>query len=185
MGSPTELRKGKVIMYQGQAHLVLDMLHRTQGRQSGFVQTTLRNLKTGSSTTVKFRSTDSVDFCHTDSCKLEYSYVDTDGYHFLDPDSFEDILLTKDLIEEQKQFLVEGNMYDILFVDDQPTQVQLPAAVEMRVDEAPEAIRGDTAANVQKPITTESGLVVQVPLFIKKDEIIRVSTNDGSYLGRA
>ena len=185
MASPTDIRKGKVIEYQGQAHLVLEMMHRTQGRQSGFVQATLRNLSSGSSTNVKFRSTDSVVFCHMETQKLEYSYEGDDGYHFLDPKTFEDTLLPKSLIEEQKPFLIQNNIYDVLFVDDKAVQLQLPASVEMKVTESPDAVRGDSTSNVQKPVTTESGLVVQVPLFIKKNEVIRVSTSDRSYLGRA
>lgn len=185
MAGPTDIRKGKVILYQGHPHLVLDMQHRTQGRQAGFVQVSLRNLNTGSSTNTKLRSTDSVEFCHMDTQSLEYSYLDEQGYHFMDPESFEDIVLPADLIEDQKMFLVENNLYDVLFVDGKPVQLQLPAAVEMKVAVAPDAVRGDTAANVQKPITTESGLVVQVPLFIKQGEVIRVSTSDKSYLSRA
>lgn len=185
MASPTDIRKGKVIEYQGQPHLVLEMLHRTQGRQSGFVQVTLRNIASGSSTNVKFRSTDSVVFCHMETQKLEYSYEDHDGFHFLNPTSFEDITLAKNLLEDQKLFLTPNTIYDITFVNDKPVQLQLPASVEMRVIESPQAVRGDTASNVQKSVITESGLVVQAPLFIKKDEIIRVSTTDRSYLGRA
>lgn len=185
MASPTEIRKGRVITYQGNPHLVLEMMHRTQGRQAGFVQVTLRNLNTGSSTTTKFRSTDSVDFCHMENRKLEFSYVDQEGYHFMDPESFEDTVLPSDMVEDQKLFLIETNLYEVLFVNDRPVQVQLPAAVEMKIVDAPEAIRGDTAGNVQKPVTTESGLVVQVPLFIKEGEAIRVSTETKAYLGRA
>ena len=171
--------------YQGQPHLVLEMMHRTQGRQAGFVQVTLRNLSTGASTNTKIRSTDTVEICHTDTRKLEFSYVDDEGYHFMDPETFEDTVLPKNLIDDQKGFLVENNIYDVLFVDDHAVQMQLPASIEMKVVEAPEAVRGDTAANVQKAVTTESGLVVQVPLFIKRGEAIRVSTSDKSYLGRA
>ena len=185
MTGPTDIRKGKVIMYQNKPHLILEMLHRTQGRQAGFVQVIMRNLNNGASTNTKFRSTDNVDFCHTETHQLEYSYADQEEYHFMDPESFEDIILPTEILEDQKVFLVENNVYDVLFVDDKPVQVQLPAAVEMKVIEAAEGVRGDTAANVQKPVTTESGLVVQVPLFIKKDEVIRVSTSDKSYLGRA
>lgn len=183
--SPTDIRKGKVMVHQGQPHLVLEVLHRTQGRQAGFMQVTLRNLISGSSTTTKIRTTDTVDFCHSESRKLEYTYVDVDGYHFMDPESFEDLVIAKALVEEQKGFLVENAHYDILFVNDKPVQLQLPAAIEMKVVNAPDAVRGDTAGNVQKPVTTESGLVVHVPLFIKEGEIIRVSTSDKAYLGRA
>lgn len=103
----------------------------------------------------------------------------------MDPETFEDTILPKDVIEDQKEFLVANNTYDVLFVDGKAVQIQLPAAVEMKIVEAADAVRGDTAANVQKPVTTESGLVVQVPLFIKKGEMIRVSTSDKSYLSRA
>lgn len=183
--SPTDIRKGKVMIHQNQPHLVLEVLHRTQGRQAGFMQVTLRNLVSGSSTTTKIRTTDTVEFCHSASHTLEFTYVDVDGYHFMDPESFEDMIIAKDLVEDQKGFLVENASYDILFVNDKPVQLQLPAAIEMKVVNAPEAIRGDTAGNVQKSVTTESGLVVQVPLFIKEGEVIRVSTSDKAYLGRA
>jgi len=182
---PTEIRKGKVILFQGQPHLVMDMLHRTQGRQAGFVQTVLRNLDSGSSTTTKFRSTDRVDILHTDNRKLEFSYVDQEGYHFMDVESFEDFILDPRYVEESIKYMVEAQMYDILFVDGKAIQVQLPSIVEMKVTEAAEALRGDTASAATKPVTTETGLVVNVPLFIKQDEVIRVNTDTGDYVGRA
>ena len=185
MASPTDIRKGRVIVYQGAPHLVLEMLHRTQGRQAGFVQTTLRNLQSGSTTTTKFRSTDNVEFMHTTTQKLEYSYNDNDGFHFMDVETFEDTVLTEEMIGEDNIFLVEGNSYDILLVDGEAVRLELPASVEATVVEAPDAIRGDTAGNVLKPVTISSGITVQVPLFIKKDEIIRISPADRSYLGSA
>ena len=185
MPSPTDIRKGRVIVYQSAPHLVLEMLHRTQGRQAGFVQTTLRNLESGSTTTTKFRSTDSVEILHTTTKKLEFSYVDADGYHFMDIDTYEDTVLGDEMIADDKQYLVEGNSFDVLFVDGKAVKLELPAAVEATVIDAPEGIRGDTASNVQKPVTIDTGLTVQVPLFIKKGEKIRISTSDGSYLGRS
>ncbi len=185
MASPTEIRKGRVIDHQGAPHLVLDMQHRTQGRQAGFVQVSLRNLNTGSSTSHKFRSTDSVDILHTETQKLEFSYIDQSGYHFMDPESYEDILIEESLLEDTKEFIAENHTYDILLVNGQPVQIQLPAAVELKVVSSPEGLRGDTASNVQKPAKLETGLTVQVPLFIKEGETIRVSTTEKSYLGRA
>ena len=185
MASPTDVRKGKVLNYQGAPHLVLDVQHRTQGRQAGFMQVSMRNLNTGSSTNTKIRTTDSVEIMHTDMAKLEFSYVDGDGYHFMDPETFEDILLDESLIEDAKEFLVETQTYSILHVDDKPIQIELPASVEMKVVESPEGVRGDTASNVQKPATLETGLVVQVPLFIKEGDVLKISTSDKSYMGRA
>jgi len=185
MASPTEVRKGKVLDYQGNPHLVLDVQHRTQGRQAGFMQVTMRNLNTGSSTTTKIRTTDTVEILHTENKKLEFSYVDGDGYHFMDPETFEDILLDESLVEDAKDFLVENLGYDILYVDDKPISIDLPASVEMKVVESAEGVRGDTASNVQKPAKLQTGLSVQVPLFIKEGEIIRISTADRTYMGRA
>ncbi len=184
MATPTDIRKGRVINYQGNPHLVLEMLHRTQGRQAGFVQTTLRNLNSGSTTTTKFRSTDSVEFMHTENQRLEFSFQDQDGYHFLHPETFEDTLIPFNLLEDKKAFLTENQEYDILHVDGRPVQVQLPSSVEMDVAEAPEGLKGDTASAAQKPATTSTGMIVQVPLFIKAGDRIKVSTDNGSYLGR-
>jgi elongation factor P len=185
MASPTDVRKGKVLNYQGTPHLVLDVLHRTQGRQAGFMQVTMRNLSSGSSTNTKIRTTDSVEILHTDNRKLEYSYKDSEGYHFIDPETYEDTLLNESLIEDAIDFLVENAAYSILFVDEVPISLELPASVEMKVIESPEGIRGDTASNVQKPATLETGLIIQVPLFIKEGEIIKVSTSDRAYMSRA
>ena len=184
MASPTDIRKGRVMVYQGAPHLVLEMQHRTQGRQAGFVQTTLRNLQSGSTTTTKFRSTDNVEFMHTTTQKLEFSYKDTEGHHFMELETYEDTVLPSDIIGEDDYFLVEGNTYDILLVDGEAIRLELPASVEAKVIEAPEALRGDTAGNVLKPVTISSGITIQVPLFIKKDDVIKISTNDRSYLGR-
>ncbi|MDR2807366.1 MAG: elongation factor P [Puniceicoccales bacterium] len=185
MASPTDIRKGKVILYQGVPHLVIEMLHRTQGRQAGFIQTTLRNLDTRSSTVVKFRSTENVEFCHISTKALEYSFEDDQGIHFMHPETFEDVVLPPDLVAEQKPYLIPNHAYDLLFVDDKPLEVHLPASIAMKIIESPEGVKGDSASNVQKPAKTESELVLQVPLFIKEGDIIRVSTETGKYLGRA
>jgi elongation factor P len=185
MASPTDVRKGKVLNYQNTPHLVLDVQHRTQGRQAGFMQVTMRNLSSGASTNTKIRTTDSVEIMHTDMVKLEFSYVDADGYHFMDPETFEDIILEEGLIEDAKDFLVETQAYSILHVDDKPISIDLPASLDMKVTESAEGVKGDTASNVQKPATLETGLTVQVPLFIKEGETIKINTADRSYGGRA
>ena len=185
MASPTEIRKGRVIDYQGAPHLVLEMLHRTQGRQAGFVQTTMRNLHSGSTTNTKFRSTDNVVFLHTETNKLEFSYIDAEGYHFMDPETYEDTVLPQALMVDAKIFLIENVAYEILVVDGQAIQLQLPNSIDMKVTDAPEGLKGDSVSNVQKSVTLETGLVVHAPLFIKTGERIRISTETKEYLGRA
>ena len=149
------------------------------------MQVTMRNLSNGSSTSTKIRTTDSVDIMHTDMVKLEFSYIDADGYHFMDPESFEDIILDEGLVEDAKDFLVETQVYSVLHVDDKPISIELPASIEMKVIESAEGVKGDTASNVQKPAKLETGLTIQVPLFIKEGDVLKVSTSDKSYMGRA
>jgi elongation factor P len=185
MANPTDIRKGKVIDYNGIPHSVLEVQHMTQGRQAGFVQVVMRNLNTGASTAVKFLSSDNITFLTTSTITLEYSYVDDMGHHFLDPKTYEDICLPSELVESKKKFLAIGKPYDVACVNDKPVEIVLPASITMKVVDAPDGVRGDTASSVQKPATTETGLVVQVPLFIKLGETIRVSSDDGSYIGRA
>lgn len=185
MGNPTDLRKGKVIMYNKAPHLVMNMLHRTQGRQAGFVQATLRNLETGTSTTTKFRSTDSVEFCHTDNQNLEYSFKDHDGFHFLDQNTFEDTVLPESIIGEDIKWLIEGSVYSIKFVNGNPVTLDLPNVIEMKVADAPEGRRGDTTTTPMKPVTLETGIVVQAPLFIKTGDVLKIRTEDTTYVSRA
>ena len=185
MASPTDIRKGRVIMYNGTPHAVMSMLHRTQGRQAGFVQTVLRNLDTNTSTAVKFRSTDSVEFCHTTNRPLEFSYIDGTHYHFIDPETFDDIILMDSTVGEDAKWLREGVLYNILFVDGNPVSIELPNNMEMKVAEAADGLRGDTSSAPTKPVTLENGVVIQVPLFIKQGDIIKVRVEDNTYISRA
>jgi len=172
-------------MYNGTPHAVMSMLHRTQGRQAGFVQTVLRNLDTNSSTAVKFRSTDTVEFCHTTNRTLEFSYIDGTHYHFLDPETFDDIVLMDSTIGEDAKWLLEGVSYSILFVDGAPVSIELPNNIEMKVAEAAEGLRGDTSSAPTKSVTLANGVVVQVPLFIKQGDVLRIRIEDNTYLSRA
>ncbi|MDR2664484.1 MAG: elongation factor P [Puniceicoccales bacterium] len=185
MASPTEIRKGRVLLHDGVPHLVTEMQHRTQGRQAGFVQVVMRNLRTGTATNTKIRTTENVEFCFLKRKKLEFSYRDGDEFHFVHPETFEDTSIGRGLVAEMEPYLVENAGYDVLFIDGRPIGVELPAAVEMVVRESPDGVRGDSASNVMKPATMETGLIVQVPLFVKVGDRIRVGTESGNYLGRA
>jgi elongation factor P len=184
-GPATNIRKGNVIIYQNVPHIITDVEHRTQGRQAGFIQVTLRNLITGISTQNKYHSNDMVFFCFVESKSLEYSYEDDAGFHFMNTDTYDDEVVPAKLLDGQRGYLIPGTSYSLLFVDGNPVQLQLPASIEMTVSEAFEGLRGDTASNAQKPVTVETGMRVQVPLFIKTGDKIRISTADCSYLGRA
>jgi elongation factor P len=102
----------------------------------------------------------------------------------MDPNTFDQIELSAELLGNSTQYLTAGGKVDVLFVDEKPLTIELPSTVALKVVESADGIKGDTASNVQKPAKLETGLVVNVPLFIKEGEIIKVSTADGSYLGR-
>jgi elongation factor P len=185
MASANDLRKGQVIKFNNEPHLVMETQHRTPGNLRAFVQAKLRNLKNGRSLDQRFNSTESMEVLSTDRKTLEFSYADRDTYAFIDPQTFEQIELTETLIGDAKNYLVSNGKVEVLFVDDKPITIDLPSAVSLKIVESADGIRGDTASNVQKPAKLETGLIIQVPLFVKEGEIVRVSTADGSYLSRA
>jgi translation elongation factor P len=185
MPSANDIRKGQVIKFNNEPHLVMETQHRTPGNLRAFVQIKMRNLRYGKALDQRFASTDTIEVLPTDKRSLEFSYADRGTYAFMDPETFEQIELSEATLGDVKNYLTPGGKVDILFVDEKPLSVDLPSAVNLKVIESAEGIKGDTASNVQKPAKLETGLVVQVPLFVKEGEIIRVSTADGTYLGRA
>lgn len=180
-----DIRKGNVIKYNGEPHLVLETQHRTPGNLRAFVQAKLRNLRNGRSSDVRFNSTEPIEVLTTDKRILEFSYFDRGNYCFMDPDTFETLELSEELIGESKNYLVANVRAEVLYVEERPVQVVLPSSVNLKIIESADGIRGDTASNVQKPATLETGLVIQVPLFIKEGEVVKISTADGSYMSRA
>lgn len=185
MPTPTELRKGKVITHNGKPYVVTSIDHRTPGRRPSFVQAGLKNLIDGTTLEYKFMNSDTVSFLETDTKPMEFSFVDPQGFHFMDPESFEDNIIPARMVEDLKAYMVEGQTYNVLFVSGKAARVELPSSVEMLVTESPEAVRGDTSSAPTKTITLQTGLNVQAPLFIKAGEKVKVSTEDGSYQGRA
>jgi len=183
--SVNDIRKGQVIKFNNEPNLVMETQHRTPGNLRAFVQAKMRSLKSGRSLEQRFNSADTVEVYQTEKRTLEFSYVDRGTYAFLDPETYETVELNETLVGDAKFYLVANGKADVLFVDDKPLTIELPSSVTLKVVEAADGIRGDTASNVQKPAKTETGLVVQVPLFIKEGELIKVKTEDNSYLGRA
>ncbi len=173
------------IMYNGEVCVVLDAQHRTPGNLRAFVQVTLRNVRSGRSSDLRFSSTEKVDVVPMVSRKMDFSYKDGEDYVFSDPETFETVTLSPEIVGDAKTYLVENTPLTITFVEDKAVQVELPSSVVLAVKEAPEGIRGDSASNVQKLVTMETGLSVQVPLFIKTGEKLRIDTRTGKYLERA
>ncbi|MCX7915797.1 MAG: elongation factor P [Verrucomicrobiae bacterium] len=180
-----DLRKGMAIKYNNDVCIVLDMQHRTPGNLRAFVQATLRNLKTGKSAVVRFSSTEPIEPVQVTSRRVDFSYKDHAGYHFIDPETYEMVTLTEEFIGEAKNYLVENLGCTLLEVEGRPAELELPPTVDLKVVEAPPGVRGDTATNVTKPAKVETGIEVAVPLFISAGDVIRVDTRTGKYVSRA
>jgi len=185
MSSANDLRKGMAINYNGDIAVVLETQHRTPGNLRAFVQATLRSIKTGKASDVRFSSTEKIDVIPMMTKKMDFSYKDGDDFVFSDPETYEQTTLAAELVGDAKNFLVENAVVTVTIVDEKPVSIELPSSVVLTVTDAPEGIRGDSSNNVQKPITLETGITVQAPLFIKTGEKIKVDTRTGKYMERA
>jgi elongation factor P len=173
------------INYNGDICVVLDSQHRTPGNLRAFVQATIRSIRTGKSADVRFSSTERIEPVPMITKRMEFSYKDGEDFVFTDPENYETVTLNAALIGEAKDYLVENAGVTVTFVEEKAVSIELPSSVVLTVTDAPEGIRGDSANNVQKPITVETGITVQAPLFIKTGEKIKVDTRTGKYMERA
>ncbi len=173
------------INYKGDICVVLDTQHRTPGNLRAFVQATLRSIRSGRSSDVRFSSTERLDVVPMVTRKMEFSYKDGQDFVFSDPETYETVTLTPELVGEAKSYLVENAQVTVTFVEEKAVAIELPSSVVLTVSDAPEGIRGDSANNVQKPVMLETGITVQAPLFIKTGEKIKIDTRTGKYMERA
>ena len=173
------------INYNGDICVVLDFQHRTPGNLRAFVQASLRSIRTGKSSDIRLSSTEKIEPVPMIAKKMEYSYKDGVDYVFTDPESYETVTLTPELVGDAKNYLVENGLVTVTFVEEKAVTVEIPSSVILTVTDAPEGVRGDSANNVQKAIIVETGITMQAPLFIKTGEKIRVDTRTGKYMERA
>lgn len=173
------------ISYNGDICVVLDSQHRTPGNLRAFVQATIRSIRTGKSSDVRFSSTERIEPVPMITKRMEFSYKDGQDYVFTDPENYETVTLAPELIGDAKNYLVENASVTVTFVEEKAVSIELPSNVVLAVADAPDGIRGDSANNVQKPVTLETGITVQVPLFIKTGEKIKIDTRTGKYMERA
>ena len=185
MANANDLRKGMCIRYNSNPAIVLEVMHRTPGNLRAFVQVIIRYIGTGKSADVRFGSTDKVDLVEVERTKLDFSYKDHSGYQFMDPDSFETITFDESFVGDVKDYLSENQRVEILYVEGKAASIELPTTVTLTVTESPEGVRGDSANNVQKMAVLETGKAIQVPLFIKEGEKIKVHSETREFAGRA
>jgi elongation factor P len=180
-----DLRRGMAIDYNSDICVVLDVQHRTPGNLRAFVQATLRSIRTGKSSDVRFSSTEKIETVPLISRRMEFSYKDGADFVFTDPETYETVTLAPELVGDARNYLVENGGATVTFVEDKAVSVELPPSVTLTVADAPEGIRGDSSSNVQKTVTLETGINLQVPLFIKTGEKVKVDTRTGKYMERA
>ena len=179
------LRKGHAVRYNGDVCLVTGTELKTPPRMASYVQMSIKSIGSGRVHNLRMTSNESLDSVNLTKEDYEYSYKDSGGHHFLHLQTYDDVALNDEMIKEVKDYLIEGQKYVVVFTDDVPATIELPASMVMVVAEAPEGVKGDSANNVYKDAIMETGLRVGVPLFINPGEKISVKTEDGSYLGRA
>ncbi len=180
-----DMRKGMAIDYNGDICVVLETQHRTPGNLRAFVQASLRSVRNGKSMDVRFSSAEKVEVIPLQTVKMEFSYMDGEDFIFTNPETFDTVNLTPEIVGNGKNYLIENQGVTITFVGERPIIVELPASLILTVTDAPEGVKGDSANNVMKTVTMETGITLQVPLFIKNGEKIKVDTRSGKYMERA
>jgi len=181
----TQIRKGMVILHNGQPHKVLDFHHHTPGNLRAMVQTKLRNLRSGSSTEHRFRSTDNIERAVLEDHEMTYLYQEGNMYNFMNTETYEQVALSGDDLGDAVNYLLPETVIQVQFYEGSPIGIDIPGVVELTVVETEPEVKGATVSNVGKTAKLETGITIQVPAFIKQGEKIRVDTTEGRYIERA
>lgn len=181
----SSLRKGNVIIYNGTPYKVLEHHHHTPGNLRAMVQTKLRNILNGTQTEVRFSSTEDIREADVMSFKATYLYNDADGYHFMNAESYEQLALNAEVLGDGRYFLQDNMEVEITLYNSDPIGIQLPSTVILTIAETTPDLKGATATNAPKPATTNTGLTLSVPSFVKVGDRIVVNTDESKYLGRS
>ena len=179
-----ELRKGVTFTMDGELYRVIDYQHHKPGRGKAIIRTRLRNLRSGSTIDKNFTSGDRVQDIRLEHQTVQYLYSDGDFYHFMDVETYEQFPLTDALLEDIKPYLVENAELELSSYEGERLDVELPITVDLRVVEALPGYAGDTAQGATKEVTLETGLKLQVPLFVEEGDVLRIDTRDGRYVTR-
>jgi elongation factor P len=184
--STNQFKNGSHVEIDGSVYKIIEFQHVKPGKGGAFVRTKLRKLDDGSVQDKTFRAGEKFRPVHTESRKMQYLYESGDAAVFMDSRDYEQIEIPREVVGDTMQWVLANDEVDVLFVDEQASDVQVPSAVEMKVTQTQPGVKGDTASGGgNKPATLESGVIVQVPLFIEEGETIRVDTRNGEYLSRA
>lgn len=181
----TQIRKGNVIVFNGDPCRILEFHHHTPGNLRAFVQVKMRNLRSGSTFEHRFRAADTVDKADMETHELQYLYADAHHYHFMNNATYEMLALDEESLGDAAQWLIPNMVLLAEFYEGRPIGVDLPAALDLEVVETEPSVAGATKTAMTKPAKLSNGAVVQVPAFISEGEMIRVDPREGKYLERA
>ncbi|MBF0311788.1 MAG: elongation factor P [Oligoflexia bacterium] len=185
MYQTTDFRKGLKIEIEGKPYIIVDYQHVNPGKGSAFVRTKLRNLETGQVLERTFKAgVDTVKRPDMEEREMEFMYSDVDGFNFLDQQSYESVHLNKEQTGDAALFLKEGMKIFILYFNSRPISLELPNFVTLRVTETDPGLKGDTATGGTKKAVMETGLQVNVPLFVKEGDLIKIDTRSSEYVER-
>jgi elongation factor P len=181
----SDFRKGSKILFRNEPFMVLDFTHVKPGKGGAFLRTKMKNMITGLIHEETFRSGEKFSQPDLEYKQMQYLYEDSGLYNFMDQESYEQIAFNRDSLEEVIDYLKEQEIYTILYFNGKPIGVTPPLFMELEVKETPPGVRGDTAqGGATKPATLESGLVLQVPLFVNEGDVVKVDTRDAKYIER-
>ncbi|HMO59193.1 MAG TPA: elongation factor P [Roseiflexaceae bacterium] len=185
MATTSDLRTGIIIRYNGILHRVEEFQHVAPGNWRAFVRMRLKNMQNGKVIEDRVRAGSEIDIVRVEKRSMQYLYRDGDSLHFMDTETFEQMEIPAETIGDPARFLKESELADVLFFDEtQILGVEVPTFVNLEVIEASTALRGDTATNVNKQVTLETGAVISVPAFVNQGDVLKVDTRTGSYIER-
>jgi elongation factor P len=179
-----EVRSGSVLRLDGELWAVIERHHHKPGKGGAIVRLKVRRLATGAVVEKTFRASEKFDDVRLDRAKMQYLYESGGEFHFMNTESYEQVVFDSDFLGDGREYLKENMEIDVLLHDGRPVVCEMPMFVALRIVRTDPGIRGDTASGGTKPATLESGAVVQVPLFVQEGEVIKVDTRDGSYVER-
>ena len=186
MISTNQFKNGNHIEVDGTVFKILDFQHVKPGKGGAFVRTKLRRAADGNVIDRTFRAGEKFRSVRTESRKMQFLYADGTDAHFMDTESFEQIAVAESVVVEALRWTTPSSEVEVLFIDDKPADVQLPSAVDLEVTQTDPGLRGDSVSGGgTKPATLETGVVIQVPLFVEQGQRIRVDTRSGDYVARA
>jgi elongation factor P len=184
--STNQFKNGNHIEVEGTIFKILEFQHVKPGKGGAFVRTKLRRAADGNVIDRTFRAGEKFRSVRTESRTMQFLYADGSDAHFMDTESFEQIAIPEAAVQDALRFITPSSEVDVLFIDDEPGDVQLPSAVDLEVSQTDPGLRGDSVSGGgTKPATLETGAVIQVPLFVEPGQRIRVDTRSGEYVARA